>query len=172
MIRLVAEGLAGRAWVQDIAGAMGPLATMQYIELWRRVHLIALADQPDKLRWRWTANGLYSAKSCYDALFLGCTSSPHAALTWKTWASLSVKFFMWLALQDRCWTSERLARHGLPHPLACVLCDQAPKSMQHLLIGCPFSRWHGVFSKLRLTATMPTGQEEFFVWWQEATATA
>uniref|UniRef100_A0A452ZCV5 Reverse transcriptase zinc-binding domain-containing protein n=1 Tax=Aegilops tauschii subsp. strangulata TaxID=200361 RepID=A0A452ZCV5_AEGTS len=92
-------------------------------------------------------------KSCYDTLFLSSTSSPHATLTWKTWAPLSVKFFMWLALQDRCWTSERLARHGLPHSPACVLCDQAPESMQHLLIGWPFSRtvWHDIFSKLRLT---------------------
>ncbi|KAE8771378.1 serine threonine-protein kinase smg1 [Hordeum vulgare] len=82
--RVVVDGLADRTWVQDIVGALGPLAMVQYIELWRCMRLITLADHPDNLCWRWTANGLYSAKSCYDALFLGSTSSPHATLTWKT----------------------------------------------------------------------------------------
>nr|XP_020187047.1 uncharacterized protein LOC109772761 [Aegilops tauschii subsp. strangulata] len=100
--RLVAEGLQDRAWVQDIVGALGPLATVQYIELWRRLLPLSTSGHPDILRWRWTANGTYSAKTCYDALFLGSITLPHATLTWKTWAPLSVKFFIWLALQDRC----------------------------------------------------------------------
>uniref|UniRef100_A0A452YLB3 Reverse transcriptase zinc-binding domain-containing protein n=1 Tax=Aegilops tauschii subsp. strangulata TaxID=200361 RepID=A0A452YLB3_AEGTS len=45
-----------------------------------------------------------------------------------------------MALQDRCWTAARLARHGLPHDPCCRLCDQEPETMHHLLIGCPFSR--------------------------------
>ncbi|KAE8781208.1 hypothetical protein D1007_45565 [Hordeum vulgare] len=146
--RVVADGLADRSWVQDIAGALGPYPR---------------------------CNTLSSGGACAPSLLRTIvTSSPHATLTWKTWAPLGVKFFMWLALQDRCWTSERLACPGLLHSLACVLCDQAPESMQHLLIGCSFSRiiWHDVFSKLRLTATIPTGHGAFFDWWQEATTSA
>lgn len=171
---LVAEGLQNRAWVQDIVGALGPLATIQYIELWRRLLPISTSEQPDILRWRWTANGIYSTKSCYDVLFLGSSTSPHATLTWKTWAPLSVKFFIWLALQDRCWTNERLAQHGLPHGYACVFCGQATESMQHLLIGCSFSYmvWHDVFSKLWLTSSIPQGHESFFDWWQASTSSA
>lgn len=29
---------------------------------------------------------------------------------WKAWAPSNVKFFAWLALQDRIWTADRLAK--------------------------------------------------------------
>ena len=84
----MADGLHLRSWTQDIQGALGPIAALQYLELWRRVRDIPLSSAPDAIRWRWTASGIYSAKSCYDALFLGSTSAPHAKLIWKTWAPL------------------------------------------------------------------------------------
>ena len=28
----------------------------------------------------------------------------------------SASFFLWLVAHDRCWTADRLARRGLPHP--------------------------------------------------------
>uniref|UniRef100_A0A453J5F7 Reverse transcriptase zinc-binding domain-containing protein n=1 Tax=Aegilops tauschii subsp. strangulata TaxID=200361 RepID=A0A453J5F7_AEGTS len=76
---------------------------------------IGLSDEPDVLKWYWTTSGAYSASSCYKALFFGACEDPHWKLTWRPWAPLRVKFFLWLALQDRCWTADRLARHGLPH---------------------------------------------------------
>ena len=51
-----------------------------------------------------------------------------------------VKFFHWLANLERCWTADRLARRGLPHPARCLLCDQAPESIHHLFLACPFSK--------------------------------
>jgi hypothetical protein len=41
---------------------------------------------------------------------------------------------------ERCWTAERLAHRGLPHHAVCPLCDQAIKSIQHLLVECTFTR--------------------------------
>lgn len=58
---------------------------------------------------------------------------PHWRLTWKSWAPLRIKLFHWLAMQGRCWTTDRLARRGLPHEPTCALCDQEPEIMQHLL---------------------------------------
>lgn len=48
------------------------------------------------------------------------------------------KFFLWLAENNRCWTADRLAKRGLPHPEACPLCDQVDETHQHILIGCLF----------------------------------
>ena len=123
------------------------MAALQYLELWRRVRDTPLSSAPDAIHWRWTASGVYSAKSCYDAFFLGSTTAPHAQLIWKTWAPLCYKVFIWLVTLDRCWTAERLARHGLPHEDSCAFCDQALESMHHLLAACPFSRqvWHDCF---------------------------
>lgn len=59
-----------------------------------------------------------------------------------------VKIFLWLAGLDRCWTSARLARHGLLHASACALFDQEEETMRHLLVGCVVSRttWYDVLS--------------------------
>ena len=43
----------------------------------------------------------------------------HGSLTRKSWAPPRVKFFIWLACQDRCWTGAQLARRGLPHLARC-----------------------------------------------------
>uniref|UniRef100_A0A453K6B6 Reverse transcriptase zinc-binding domain-containing protein n=1 Tax=Aegilops tauschii subsp. strangulata TaxID=200361 RepID=A0A453K6B6_AEGTS len=101
--------------------------------------------------------------SCYQALFLGACEEPHWKLTWKSWAPLRVKFFMWLALQDRCWTAERLAIHGLPHEPACALCDQEDETMQHLMAGCSFSHqvWYDVLAWDRFPTDLPTGDTDF-----------
>jgi hypothetical protein len=57
---------------------------------------------------------------------------------WKSWAPLKCKFFVWLVVKSRCWTSDRLAKRGLPHPTACPLCDQAEETIQHVMISCVF----------------------------------
>jgi hypothetical protein len=42
------------------------------------------------------------------------------------------KMFMWLAGRNRCWTSNRLTRRGLPHPDRCSQCDQGSVWFQSL----------------------------------------
>jgi hypothetical protein len=56
--------------------------------------------------WRWTSNGQYTSKSCYNALFEGVLVSSSWRLNWKSWAAPRVKFFIWLACLDRCSTWE------------------------------------------------------------------
>uniref|UniRef100_A0A453N4F0 Reverse transcriptase zinc-binding domain-containing protein n=1 Tax=Aegilops tauschii subsp. strangulata TaxID=200361 RepID=A0A453N4F0_AEGTS len=66
---------------------------------------------------------------------------------------------MWLAKQDRCWTAERLAKRGLDHPPRCVLCNQDPGEIHHLLAACVFSReiWHHTLAWCKLTVSPPNG---------------
>jgi hypothetical protein len=61
-----------------------------------------------------------------------------------------MKFFIWVACLDRCWTAEWLTWQGLPHPVCCLLCDQSEETMMLLLTGCPLTRtiWHEVLSWL------------------------
>lgn len=170
-VRSVAEGLAGCAWVRDIQGSLGPEALAQYICLWARLCNITLSDAPDLLSWHWTPNGAYSAKSCYKALFSGSTIEPAWKLTWKSWAPLRVKIFLWLAYQGRCWTADRLARRGLAHTPLCLLCDQEPKTMEHLLAGCSFTRqtWHEILSWYRITdMPLPGPSTDFRDWFSLA----
>jgi hypothetical protein len=62
-------------------------------------------------------------------------------------------FFVWLVAHNRCWTVDRLAGRGLPHPEHCPLYDQA-KTIDHLLVRCVFARefWFHFFSRIGLQA--------------------
>ena len=130
---------------------------------------MSLTHEPDRLRWRWTSSGTYTAQSCYAATFHGSTRCPSWKLTWKSWAPLRVRFFHWLANQDRCWTATHLARHGLPHHRRCLLCDQAPETIQHLLLAWPFSRqiWHAILDWTRIPLQPPNSEPTLMDWWQK-----
>lgn len=134
--KLVCEAIRDRAWISDIHGALGVVTMVEYVDVWRMIQRITLSNDPDQIFWRWTANGIYSASSCYLALFTGSVVAPFWRLIWKSWAPQNTKFFLWLASMDRCWTAERRARHGLPHDPLCVLCSQETETINHILAGC------------------------------------
>jgi hypothetical protein len=69
---------------------------------------------------------------------------------WKTWAPANCKFFIWLAINNRCWTSDQLAKRGLPHQAACPLCDQDVETINHILVSCVFARevWSLVLNRI------------------------
>jgi hypothetical protein len=86
---------------------------------------------------------------------------------WKSWAPLRCKFFLWLAIKQRIWTADRLAKRDFPHQDACPLCDQEQETAQHLL-SCAFTRqvWAVVFQHLNLVVAGPTTPTtSFSAWW-------
>ena len=99
-----------------------------------------MPEETDRITWSWEANGEYSTKSAYEAKFAGREVEPTAEFTWKSKAPLRCRFFLWLAVHNRCWTSDRLARCGLDHQDACPFCDQHEETIDHLLLGCVFVR--------------------------------
>lgn len=56
------------------------------------------------------ANGEYSVASAYMIQFLGSRSTIMNKTVWKVWAPPKVKFFSWLALQNRVWKTDRLKK--------------------------------------------------------------
>uniref|UniRef100_A0A0A9AHW6 Reverse transcriptase zinc-binding domain-containing protein n=1 Tax=Arundo donax TaxID=35708 RepID=A0A0A9AHW6_ARUDO len=76
---------------------------------------------------------------------------------WKSWAPGKCQFFIWLVAHNRCWTTDRLAQHGLPHPNHCSLCDQEEETINHLLISCVFTRqfWFLLLQQFGLAALAP-----------------
>uniref|UniRef100_A0A0D3HFF9 Uncharacterized protein n=1 Tax=Oryza barthii TaxID=65489 RepID=A0A0D3HFF9_9ORYZ len=67
----VAEALLNKRWIQDITGALGMQAILEYLSLWPVMKSIQLSDQEDSLHWRWETSGEYSSRSAYQAQFLG-----------------------------------------------------------------------------------------------------
>lgn len=113
--------------------------------------------------------GYFSSNFCYNVLFLGSTVFEPWKRLWKTWAPPKCKFFLWLAIRNKCWTTDRLEKRGMPHPDVCPMCDQAQETIQHLLSACILARrfWHKILSALGLGHLTPTADEESFAeWWR------
>jgi len=70
---------------------------------------------------------------------------------WKSQAPLCCKFFIWLAVLNRCWTADTLAKRDLAHPAAGPLSDQANhlSSISSSLVSCVFACqvWYELFEK-------------------------
>jgi hypothetical protein len=71
--------------------------------------------------------------------------------------------------QRKCWTADRLARHGLDHLEKCLLCDQEEETMDHLLSSCVFSRqfWFKFLQKVTLQDLTPQPTDPSFLDWRQ-----
>ena len=100
-------------------------------------------------------------------MFIGSSSPLGAKHIWKTSAPPKVKFFFWLVMHGRCWTADRRFHHGLQDSNACIFYDQGAETMNHILLGCPFSRevWEAWFRKLHLQYTVVVQDEPAIPWW-------
>jgi hypothetical protein len=116
--RTMLEALTEEKWVEDIPGGeISMAALIQYLDLWDILNSVELdEDIPDKHICRFSSSGQYTTKSAYDTLFQGAIPFEPFERIWKSWAPPKCRFFMWLAAHNRCWTADRLARRGLPHP--------------------------------------------------------
>jgi hypothetical protein len=168
--RTVAEALNNGEWPRDIQGGLSWVGIGEYLQLWDCLIEIALTDQEDRHSWRLDASGCYSSKSAYKAYFFGAVTFEPWRRLWKTWAPAKCKMFLWLAIRNRCWTADRLAKRGLPHPDKCPLCDQEDETIQHLLTTCVVARqvWFILLHPLELTDLVPSQNERSFAdWWRK-----
>jgi len=100
--------------------------------------------------------------------FFGAVTLEPWRRLWKTWAPAKCKMFLWLAIRNRCWMADRLAKRGLSHPDKCPICDQADETIQHLSITCVVARqvWFRLFTPLNLADSVPRQNELSFAdWW-------
>ena len=112
-----------------------------------------------------------ASPQAYRAFFIGQHEIPGAKILHKSRAPGKCKFFLWLALHDRCWTAERRKRHNLQDDDSCALCDQESESIDHLLLGCSFARelWFNILLRLRWHFLTPGNLDESLAdWWSRS----
>ena len=114
---------------------------IEFFSLWDRVAVVELDDTTSNtVLWTYDRSGWFSTSSAYAAKFCGKQVSTTANFTWKSRVSLHCRFFSWLAIKNRYWMSDQLARRGLPQQDKCPLCDQLEKTINHILLRCVFAR--------------------------------
>jgi hypothetical protein len=167
----VAEALHGWAWVHHITGPRTMRLLTEFIGLCNTLEQVQLSPGvPDTFAWRLTADQQYSASSAYGAMFVGCSRPLGAWQLWKISAPPRVKLFFWLVMHGRCWTAHRRWRHGLQESSSCIICDQAEETMDHIILGCVFSRevWSSCLRGFRLQYLVLIQEGDIMLWWTDS----
>jgi hypothetical protein len=135
--------------------------------IWLKLDKVFLQPEVQDHVWRFSASGDYTANAAYAAMLHGSVLFKQADRIWKTWAPNKCQFFIWLVAHNRCWTADRLARRGLPHPIHCPLCDQQDETINHLPVGCSFVRqlWFKLFRTFGMQNLHPGPDDILFYQW-------
>jgi hypothetical protein len=112
----------------------------ELVHLWGLVENIVLNEQEDTIRWRWSANGRYSAKSAYRAQFHGSYCSFDNKAIWGAKVEDKHRFFAWLLVQCKLLTADRLVARNWPCTPTCQLCDQELETVEHMVLRCVFAQ--------------------------------
>ncbi|WMV26327.1 hypothetical protein MTR67_019712 [Solanum verrucosum] len=75
-------------------------------------------------------------------------------------------FTMWLMLNKKLATADRLAKWGVEIDKTCVLSKNAEETIQHLLIQCQFARklWERLFTWIHHHSIVPKTWGQFLQW--------
>jgi hypothetical protein len=168
----VKKAMANNGWISkikmDVEFSIEHIR--QYISLWTMLAEATVRDDlEDEITWNLTESGTYSSSSAYKAQFFGAILAPVASSVWKFWAPPKIKFFMWLALQNRLWTNDRLEKRGWPNGRHCKLCNRAFETVNHLLVNCRFTirLWglHKDWLGLQQLNLLPWPATTLHSWW-------
>jgi hypothetical protein len=142
--RSLSEALWNHTWIRDLnlfSAEVTEQHIVEYCRLWSILRRVSL--QPgicDSISWKLSEDRQYSAKSAYLAQFLGSELTNMNWIIWKVWAPPKCKFFSWLAIQNRIWTADRLAKRDWPHNDVCALCGQTLESGLHFFVECRLTK--------------------------------
>ncbi len=95
----------------------------------------------DGVEWRWVRSGVFTVKSTYRLLIDGGLREYSFYHVWHLRMPSKVKIFVWLALKNRLLTTDNLTRRGWTVNQLCVLCGDHFETINHLLLGCLYSRF-------------------------------
>jgi len=72
--RSVFDAFTGARWITDIKGAFTLDVLVEYLALWDLLSEVTLHSDIDDVHvWQLSTTGQYTAKSAYEALFIGAT---------------------------------------------------------------------------------------------------
>ena len=146
----------------------------QFVSLWTRIQLVHLQpEREDQIKWKWTADGKYSARSAYRAQFIGTYNRHQTKLIWRAHTENKCKLFAWILIQNKILTSDNLALRGWPHQNSCALCSGPLETGLHLCLTCPYAQvvWNQISTWENfniLQAAHPVQFDNIGKWWEKA----
>lgn len=139
----------------------------ELIMLWDKVNSVQLTDQEDVMRWRWTNDGQYSAKSAYNIQFQGAFCPFNNLAIWKAKVEGKHRFFAWLMVQKKLLTADNMQSRNWPCNPICSLCDQEQETGEHLCLHCVFAQevWMRMADATGGLVSVPARGIEVEEWW-------
>lgn len=106
---------------------------------------------------QWLMNGQFSIKQHYQILLSGSRPVNWARYVWNRYSIPKHRLIMWLAIQNRLKTRQRLKMMNVCEDHQCLLCQQQQETVTHLLFECKFNelcisqvlQWLGVTWRTR-----------------------
>jgi hypothetical protein len=149
------------------------LSTPQQIDsfaaLWNLIQTVQLSGEEDKIIWNLSSDHAYSAASSYEACFRLSNPKPDIAAVWDVKIEGNIQFFLWLMVQNRLWTADRLEHRGWPHQDACSFCDQTIEDRQHLFLGCSYTKevWEEIQRENPVAGGIACRSNSVSGWWKK-----
>ena len=81
--RTLKEELHNQSWTRGLWRMQTVDEMASFVELWDAVQEVQLAEEQNKITWRWTTDGVYSVKSAYNLQFQGSFSTFRSDNIWK-----------------------------------------------------------------------------------------
>jgi hypothetical protein len=85
-------------------------------------------------------DGQYSSLSAYQMQFVGAFAEFAWDQVWKLKVEAKCKFFCWLLLQNKLWTSDRIIKNGEQANVICQFCHAHAETALHMAAQCAYSR--------------------------------
>jgi hypothetical protein len=104
----VDKALNANLWITDVGSNLTEAESLDCVRLWialQNVHRNVAME--DHFSWPWSKSGEYTAWSNYQVLAQDDNRFRLCDPIWKSSATPKSKQFVWLAIQNRIWMSER-----------------------------------------------------------------
>jgi hypothetical protein len=169
--RKASDALVEDSWFSDVVGELSIEGWMQCTRLWEELERVPRdGSRPDQILWKGSPSGGYTARATYNMLCQGRVSWSMPKPIWRSFAPTKCKFFGWLVIRRRLWTSDRRARHGLQdHPDPCATCLQEEDNVDHIMVQCPYAKmvWFGCLRRVGSQLQEPQENTNLERWWTE-----
>jgi len=116
------------------------------------------SDTRDRLKWRWTNTGLYTASSFYKTMMYGGRIRCRFHEIWTSRTPSKVRIFTVLLLQDKLLTHEVMVRRSINCERRCVMCDTCElETAVHLILSCSYAErvWRYLDTQLGFKIMVP-----------------
>jgi hypothetical protein len=128
---------------------------------------VQLSADEDSIRWRFTADDQYSTNSAYAVQFIGAIRDGQWSRVWQAKVENKCKLFMWLLLQIKLPTADRVLKYnGEANPI-CTLCRTNAEKHLHMVAKCSYTQavWQLIASWFNIQAPSPSARTTSG-WWK------